>query len=181
MSWWESTNDIFKTYAPTLEAADKLIGLAISAGLFWLAHRANGIAKSNLELAKQEKQSRKYRIDKDEREIFRSVYRNLSDALALVLREGRVEHEALALFWQARDQARLELPDDIQEYSEKLRVAANKAFSINESYLYPKNGEGLPVGEERSKRVDEHEEHLSILLDAKPHEHFAKYMKVEAA
>ena len=180
MSWLECINETFKTYAPTLDAADKLIGIAISAGLFWLAHRANGIAKSNLELAKQEKQSRKYRIDKDEREIFRAVYRNLSDALALVLRDGRVDHEALALFWQARDQARLELPVDIQEYSENLRVAANKAFAINELYLYPKNGESLPVGEERSKKVDEHESHLSILLDAKPHEHFAKYMRVEA-
>lgn len=181
MNWLGYANETFKTYAPTLDAADKLIGVAISAGLFWLAHCANGIAKSNLELAKQEKQSRKYRIDKDEREIFRSVYRNLSDALALVLRDGRVGHEALALFWQARDQARLELPVDIQDYSEKLRDAANKAFAINDCYLYPKNGEALPVGEDRNKKVAEHKSHLSILLDAKPHEHFAKYMRVEAA
>lgn len=33
MNWLECLNETFKTYAPTLDAADKLIGIAISAGL----------------------------------------------------------------------------------------------------------------------------------------------------
>ncbi len=173
----KSLNEIFLAYSPTLDAIDKIIGIAISAGLFLLAHRANGIANSNLELARQEKEALKYHIDKDKRDVFRSAYRSISDALALVWKDGRVGHEATALFWQARDLARLELPADIEKYTEELIAAASKAFAINESYLYPKNGEGLPVGEERSKKVDEHEKYLSVLLDTRPHMYFAKYMK----
>ncbi len=179
MNWLECLNETFKTYAPLLEGMDKVIGIFISAGLFWLAHRANAIAKSNLELAKQERLSRKYRIGADEREIFRSCYTKVSQACGLVLQNGRVDAEASALFWQARDQARLELPDDIAHYTEALRDASTKAFSINDNYLYPKTHPGLEPGEERTKKVDEHAKYIEFITDAKPHKIFAPYMKVK--
>ena len=68
-----------------------------------------------------------YRISKNEREIFRFVHTKISEAITLVLKHGAVTQEAQALFWQARDQARLELPDEIKEYTQKLFDKMHKA------------------------------------------------------
>jgi len=177
MSFWKYMNEFFQYCAPTLDATDKLIGMLMSAGLFYLGYHANGIAKSNLELVQQDKQSRKYQINKDEREIFRAVYRNLSNALGLVFRDGHVSDEALALFWQARDQARLELPVDIYEYSENLLEAARNAFAIHRAFLSQTD---LPIDTKRKEKVKEHESYILTFIKAKPYEQFAKYMRMEA-
>lgn len=174
----ESINEIFKTYAPLLDGADKVIGIFISIGLFWLAHRANAIAKSNLELAEQEKLSRKYRIGEDERAIFRSCYSKISEALGLVLKLGRVTDEAKSLFWQARDQARLELPKDIQEYSQEVFDKMWEAYLLGHNDLASIENGGLPIGEERKRASARHGDIILSLINEKPYDVFSKYMKV---
>jgi len=173
MSWVEEINSLSTDYAPLLNAVSVIwLPLSAAAAFVWFAFK-----KIKKRFFSPKTQARN--LTPEEREIFFQVYTKLSEAKGLVLRDGRVGNEANALFWEARDKARLELPDDIQEYTETLRVAASKAFSINESYLYPANRDGLPVGEERSKKVDEHEENISVIIEAKPHEIFAPYMKVK--
>ena len=126
----EILNELSKVYTPLLSAIDVVLGLFIGIALFWVAHRANNIAESNIELASQESQSRKYRISKDERELFHTVYSLLTEALGLVMKEGRVKGEAHAIFWQARDRARLELPEDIQEYTQVIFKKMHEAYLL---------------------------------------------------
>ncbi len=166
-------------YAPFLDGLDKLIGIAISVALFWLAYQANKIAKSNLELAEQEKESRKYRINADERKIFYSCYEKLSKARELVLKNGAVDGATLELYFKARNEARLQLPDKLATYAQKLFDIARKAWAINDTHLYPKKGKSLPEGDERNEKVEEHDNYIGQLLDARPDKIFARHMKIK--
>lgn len=173
MSWVQEINALSTDYAPLLNAMSVIwLPSSAMAAFVWFVFKK---IKQHFFSLKPKARN----LTPEERELFYQVYSMLSKAKGLVLRDGRVDNEANALFWEARDRARLELPDDIQEYTETLRKAASKAYSINSSYLYPASREGLPVGEERSKKVDEHEDCISLIIEAKPHEIFAPYMKVK--
>ncbi len=148
-------------------------GFVISPGLIWLAWEANAINKSNADFLKQAKEEQQYRITKDEREIFRVVYTKLVDALGLVQQYGRVREDVLTLFWQARDQARVELPEDIAQYTEELLSAANSAL-----IKYENRNRFLPQ-EEHSKPLDSAEIHMKILYEAKPSQKFAPYLRIK--
>lgn len=159
-------------YAPLLDGLDKLIGIAISVALFWLAYQANKIAKSNLELAEQEKENRKYRISADERKIFYSCYEKLSKAGGLVLKNDAVDNETLGLYWQARDEARLQLPDELAAYAKKLFDIARKARRT-------KKGGSQSVEDKRNEKVEEPDDYIGQLIDARPDKIFAQHMKIK--
>ena len=162
MSWVQQINSLSTEYAPLLNAVSVIwLPLSTMALFLWFALKK---IKKYFFFPKSEIRN----LTPEEREIFYEVYDNLYDGLVLVSRDGHVSHDALALFWRARDQARLELPVDIQQYTETLLEAAIKALTINEVYLYSTRHKSLPVGKERSEKVAEHDEYLSILLDAEP-------------
>jgi hypothetical protein len=172
-------NETFGTYAPTLDAAEKLIGIAISAGLFWLAHRANGIAKSNLELAKQERENQAYRISRDERELFRNVYSQIIKALTKIHLDKHVSYEAKMIFWEAFKQAELELPDDIKVYMKELYRKITEAHNLYYFDLHSKTNP--PNNKDKELLINKHEKILFNILDDKPFDFFAPHMKIKTS
>lgn len=177
MHFWTSINSIAREYKPILYSIDVLFNIVIGIGLFVVARKANNIAKSNLELAKQEEINRNYQISKDDREVFYSVYSKLSKAIGLVLTNGQVDNEARALFWQARDRARLELPTNIKEYTQQLFDTMNQAYILYHTKLYGEDP--LPQGEERSKLARQHMDIITQVINAKPYEVFSPYLTLK--
>ncbi|HBN22270.1 MAG TPA: hypothetical protein DD412_03435 [Holosporales bacterium] len=165
-------NELLVKYHAVVSVFDTIVSIIISVGLFYVAFRANGIAKSNLQIAKQEKEKQIYKIHADERKIFHSVYNKLSNAITLVLESARVTEESKALFWQARDQARLEMPDDIKIYTQNL---FDKMYA---AYLLELELESIKETKDRQKPVKERMKLISSLIDERPHEIFSKHLKI---
>lgn len=172
-------NELAEIYEPLLKSLNYTFGLMISIGLFILTVYANKIAKSNYQLALEQKRTTDYKISRDDRELFRSVYMKLTEAIGLVLKYGAVNSEAVSLFWQARDQARLELPNNIYDYVEGIFAKMHKAYRLNRFNLETPDNGGMPVGYERSKATKEHDELISDIISLKPHDVFSPYMKIK--
>lgn len=164
-------NETSIKFKPLIEAADSLFGLLISIGLFCIAYQANKISK-------EQHNRLRYKISEDEREIFRSNYTRLTEGLGHVMREGRVKDEAKNLFWQVRDQARLELPKEIQDYTQKIFDLMWEAYIDYYHKIY--DGDGQPVNHpERSEAIKRNTEIVLELIRLKPSELYSKYMKVD--
>lgn len=156
-----------------------LVGLIVSilgviVGAF-LTRQANRIAKSNLELANQQQKALDQKINSEDRAIFRSNYRKVIDALEIIWRDGNINDEVKNLFWQARGEARLELPKDIADYTQGLFDQMWEAYSLFHNKI---NGDTrLPQGEERPTACDRHSQIISQLIREQPSAIYAKYMK----
>lgn len=157
----------FETFFSTIIG---VIGIFISVALF-------KIANSNYKLAQEEKRSREQRISADEKQVFRDVYEKITRALGLSLVNFHVTNEAHKLFWQARDRARLELPEEIQRYTQEIFDLMHNAWNINTSYLGSSENGGLPKGDDRNRKSKEHTELMTKLSKIKPSEIFSKYLK----
>lgn len=101
---------------------------------------------------------------------YESNYGKLSDALGCITREGRVTPDARANLWQARDEARLFLAQEVADYVEGLLTEAGQASAV-ENRL-----KNVPVGEKRNALVEEMHGHLDVLWDARPHTLYRKYL-----
>ena len=145
-----------------------------------LAYKANKIANSNFELAKQENKNRIYRINKDERKIFNSVYTKITQGIGLVLRDGRVCDDAQALFWKARDEARLQLPDDIVNYTQVLFDKMHTAYLLKIE-LDERGSDGSPILRDRKESAKKHMQLISELIKEEPYKIFACHMKVKTS
>mgnify|MGYP001258927559 CR=1 FL=1 len=131
---WASNNQNF------LQAFNVLSNFLIGIALFYVGWEANEISKTNHIKNKQSRKEYRRLLNLDERAIFKENYDKVSKALSLVIRDGDVNEQAMALFWQARDEARLELPEEIATYTEKLRATAQKAWA-NNRFAYDRNGQ----------------------------------------
>ena len=118
-------------------------------------------------------------LSSDQRQVFKEVLNTLSEAGGLVFSNGAVDGETLELYFKARNEARLQLPNKLAAYAQKLFDIAKKARRINDKYLYPEKGLGLPEGDKRDEKVAEHSSYIDQLLDARPDEIFAPYMKIK--
>lgn len=164
-------NETSTKFKPLIEAADSLFGLLISIGLFCIDYQANKISK-------EQHNRLRYKISEDEREIFRSNYNMLTEGLGHVIRDGRVKDEAKTLFWQVRDQARLELPKEIQDYTQKIFDLMWEAYKNHYNKIY--DGEGQPINHpERSEAIERNGEIVLELTGLKPNELYSKYLKVD--
>ena len=95
------------------------------------------------------------------------------------MKEGRVNAEARALFWQARDQARLELPEDIQKYTQDIFDKMLEAFVPVTHEIAPNDKGGQPQGDKRKAVTERESEIIKNLISEQPHEIFAKYLRVK--
>ena len=164
-------NKISTDFKPLIEAADSLFGLLISIGLFSIAYQAHKISK-------EQHNKLRYKIDEDEREIFRSNYKMLTEGLGHVMRDGRIKDEAKNLFWQARDQARLELPKEIQDYTQKIFDLMWEAYTDYYHKIY--DGEGQAINHpERSDAIKRNHEIILELIRLKPSDVYSKYMRLD--
>lgn len=164
-------NETSIKFKPLIEAADSLFGLLISIGLFCIAYQANKISK-------EQHNKLRYKINEDEREIFRSNYKMLTEGLGHVMRDGRVKDDAKNLFWQARDQARLELPTEIQDYTQKIFDLMWEAYVDFYHKIY--DGEGQAIKHpERSDAIKRNNEIVLELIRLKPSEVYSKYMRLD--
>lgn len=165
-------NSAAEKFKPLIEAADSFFGLLISIALFFVAYQANKIST-------EQHKSLKYKISEEERKIFRSNYQMLTEGLGHVLREGMVNDEAKNLFWQVRDQARLELPKDIQDYTQKIFDLMWNAYMDHYHKIYDKQGNAINHPE-RSAAIKRESEIISQLIKLKPSEIYSKYMRVSS-
>lgn len=164
-------NETSVKFKPLIEAADSLFGLLISIGLFCIAVQANKIAK-------EQHNKLRYKISEDEREIFRSNYKMLTEGLGLVMRDAVVKDEAKNLFWQSRDQARLELPLEIQNYTQKIWDLMWENYTNHYHKIY--DGEGNALNHpDRSEAIKRNHEIVLELIHLKPSEVYSKYMRLD--
>lgn len=164
-------NGLAQTYQPLINAFTGVVGIFISIGLF-------GVAIATYKLSKQGNKSLEQRIDEQEKQIFREVYEQLNKALGLVFQYGNVTDEAHAIFWKARDKTRLELPEDIQHYTQEVFDLMHGAWIIEKGSLKsPENG-GLPISKDREAKVKEHSRLINELLEKKPYKIFSPYLRV---
>lgn len=146
----------------------------IGAGAFWLAHQANKIALSNLELSKQQQEANANRITEYQKAKIKENYEVFTKALGFVFQEADVNNEAYGLFWNARDQARLELPSDIVAFTQNAFDIAGKANSLLRK-TYRKDG--TPIHSTNfDKWIDECSDLVSQLYSLQPHEVYRKYL-----
>ncbi|MFN9252862.1 MAG: hypothetical protein ACK6BL_02805 [Holosporaceae bacterium] len=146
-----------------IDGLDLLINLVTGVTLGFLAYFSNKISKMQNNIAA--------------RDVYLSVYDKISEALGSVLAKGFVDESAKALFWQARDRARLELPNELKEYTQQLY---DKMLEANTIYYNKITGDfKLPVGQERNKIVQEHTDIIKKLIYEKPHQIFSKYMTIK--
>ncbi|PJB73307.1 MAG: hypothetical protein CO093_01050 [Alphaproteobacteria bacterium CG_4_9_14_3_um_filter_47_13] len=152
-----------KTLENNMELATLFVEIIIGIALICVACGSNKIAKNQLNAAR--------------RDIYLSVYDNITKALGHVFAEGNVNDDAKDLFWQARDRARLELPDDIQQYTQNLFDKMWEAYIL---YYNKISGEyRLPKGKEKSAAVEEHQRIIGELIKERPHDIFSKHMKIK--
>lgn len=109
----------------------------------------------------------------EERKIFKHNYDLVCSFINEHMKVGYVNGNALDMIYKAFDEARLNLPDDIVEFTESWANKAKNAFVLHRQW------ERLPVGEKRSKLIDEEFEITKEILDMKPAEIYRKYLKVE--
>lgn len=140
-----------------------VVNVGIGCGIIWLARSSNKIAQTQNSIAA--------------RDVYLSVYDKLSEALGKVLVDGAVKDPAKDLFWQARDRARLELPAELEEYTQQLFDKMWEAYRL---YYHKLSGENsLPAGEERSTAVTRHDEIIGELINERPHTVFERYMRIK--
>lgn len=158
-----------------LDLADIIISFFGVIAAASLAYQANKIAKSNLESANQQQKTLTQKISSEDRAIFRSNYKKVVEALGMVFRDGKVMDEAKNLFWQARDEARLELPKEIADYTQQLFDKMWNAYII---YYHDITGDAcLPQGKERSDAVEKHSKVIGELIKEQPNTVYSKYMR----
>ena len=109
----------------------------------------------------------------EERKIFKRNYDLVCSFVSEYLKIGYVNGDVLDIIYKAFDDARLNLPDDIVKFTEMWANKAKDAFILHHQW------ERLPVGEERSKLIDEEFEITKEVLAMKPAEIYRKYLKVE--
>lgn len=109
----------------------------------------------------------------EERKIFKHNYDLVCSFINEHMKVGYVNGNALDMIYKAFDEARLNLPDDIVEFTESWANKAKNAFVLHRQW------ERLPVGEKKSKLIDEEFEIIKEILDMKPAEIYRKYLKVE--
>jgi len=172
-STWEQLNELARIYSPLADAADVAFTFLIGIGLVMIARQANRIAKSNVKLAEERSRDRGWAIKSDERATFKSNYEKVSNALGLTMRDGTVAGEARALIWQARDDARLELPKEISDYTENLFSRMNDAYRTE---LLLSNSASLS-DEKRNGLTDKNHEIMMVLIEEKPFLVYEKYLK----
>ena len=111
-------------------------------------------------------------LTEDERNIFINNYKLLVDFQNLFLQHNAVTLNELNLIKQAYDDALLYLPEEICKYLENILITANKSYAINHLL------EHEPVGEKRSKLVDQEVSLNQTFIKMKPFEIYRKYIKI---
>ncbi len=172
---WASTRKDF------IGLLDVLFNLLIGCSLFYIGWEANNIARASRESTSQSKIQHQSHLREYERNIFKENYQLVNRGVELVWKMGCVEEEALSFFWQARDAARTELPNDIAEYTEKLRTTAQKAYAAYR-FTYDANGQAINMDrEERRAKVDEAHEAVGELLEEKPYEIYRRHLRISSS
>lgn len=148
-------------------------GVVVAAALAW---QANKIAKSNLVLARQQRKSSSQALSSEDRAIFRSNHRKVIDALGAIFRDGYVNDAAKNLLWQARDEARLELPADIKNYTQEIFDMMWEAYQLHYNKITGENR--LPVGAAGEEACKRHSQIIRQLIEQKPSLIYKKYMRI---
>lgn len=73
-----------------------------------------------------------------------------------ILKEGKVTFESLQLFTKSTSIAEDDLNLELLKLQEKFRLHAWEAYYIHQAKLYPPDGNGLEVGNERTKFSEQH-------------------------
>lgn len=150
----------------TLEGFEIFLNALISAGLFFVGWQANKIAKAQHE-------HQLYKTLMDGRDLYKSTYDKLTEGIALIVKNGKVCDHAISLIWQARDDARLYLPEEIEHYIEELRKLTIKTLELKNEM------DELGSGTEYDKISSQYTGLLISFTRQQSSEIFSKYMKVK--
>ena len=129
-----------------------------------------------------EKRNMDSHLTRDEKEVFYTVYEKLSSARSQIAIDKFVGKTVLRLLGAAVNQAKLEMPEDIEKYTEKLCNIAAKAYSANlvldKDSKYSFTMAASPKRKEKIK-----EEHQKLIRQIEkledPLKLFSKYLKIK--
>ena len=110
----------------------------------------------------------------DEKKEFVKCYDLLQQFVGFFLKDGYVGNEALECIWKARDQARLFLPKQLEEYVENY---FQKALKAHNAHLLWKNN--LQNPEKMKKWAEEKGKYEDFFLKMNIADTFKKYLKVK--
>lgn len=132
LMWVDDINTWAGTHTNFINLYSTLLSIFIMPAVAWVIK--DNLDSNEIQSAKDLIQAEAAReeyvsLSSHDRELFRKNYENVSEALSSITQNGGVQDEAMRLIWKARDQARLELPNDIMVYTESLREIAQKAWS----------------------------------------------------
>lgn len=155
-----------------------LVNLIIGTALFYVGWEANKIATASTEQTEQSAKEFKANLHETDKAVIRANYSKVSEALSLILQEGCVKDDSMRLLWQARDEARLELPEPIMDYTESLREKAQKAWAINK-FLYDREG-NVKNANHRNRDAKIEEEHKLLLdfMEEEPHKVYRSILEI---
>jgi len=124
---------------------------------------------------------RRFKFETYERKL--GVYKVIQKFLVDILREGKTDYPKLFEFYAGASESIFifEKPKPITDKVEEIYKNANKMIYLSQR-LYPRNGsEGLPVGQERSKVVEQESELLQWHVDQikETRELFKKYIQLK--
>lgn len=114
-------------------------------------------------------------VSNEEREAYKKNYALISEAIGNIFTEGKISQETHQKIWKARDQARLELCDEIKNYTEEIFLISHEAFSLYYSFIAGEHG--LPKGPERTERVNQFYELIKRLNKFEPHKKYRPYIQ----
>ena len=114
----------------------------------------------------------KQTLTADERKLFLDNYNLVMTFITEYIMNGYITKEALDFIQRAFNDAQLNLPDEIVTYTKTWATKARDAFVLHCRW------ENLPVGDKRSKLIDEEYKITKEILKMDPAKLYRKYIKV---
>jgi hypothetical protein len=174
---WHDVIHWFIDSKPAFETLSILVSVATAVLLAFLAVKANSIAKSQLDLASIETDRNARRISDQTRTALLENYILVMKAHGIIEREGMFNRESVYLLRQARDQARLMLPKDIADYTER-RFSESLPLMIKwYAKVFSEQTGALIEDVDRNDTIDENAKLLDDILNDKIYELYAKHLK----
>lgn len=170
--YWEVWS---KDHSNLISLLDVFVNLIIGIALFWVAFRANSIAKATQESSKQ-------KLEAHERQVVKDNYVKLIKAIELTIASGTVTNEPMFLFWEVNQSSRIELPEELYGFIESVVEIAEQSW-IAYAYAYDLQGNAINMDKtdrpEKLKTASDKVQDLwSLLKDGGIPDKFGKYLRV---
>lgn len=166
-----------KDHSNLITLLDVLVNLIIGLALFWVAFKANNIAKATQESSKQ-------KLEAHERQIVKDNYVKLLKAIETAIASGVVKNESMFQFWEVNQSSKIELPEELHGFVESVVKIAEQSW-IAYTYAYDHEGNAINMDKtDRSEKLktasDKVQDLWELLKECGIPDKFGKYLRVNS-